>query len=276
MAVPHKQPPFAKVAAGSPAHISNLDMGDTCDSLIIRLKGTDFNKDHINGIFVGLGGKDVIDGMTGPQLHTINSYIGRNTNAQFLALHFTDPNSRTIDGESMGGIDTSLGYSSFTLRLDIDESADAPELDCWMFKSRPKPNTSQYKALFRAFLKTNQDFNSAKAHQLSPAFGSDAGVLLARLHMFHQHITRLDVKKNGVEIQGEGDNDVIQFMQNELNRVTQAGHLCYDPLFDNLQSNAVSTVKRDGTRAQMSLMAHLSEADNIDLVSEVYAAIDRI
>jgi len=273
MGVLHKQPPFQNVAAGQVANLPNLNMGDTCDMLLFKLGGT-FTVSQINGIRAKLGGKTIVDDLSGSQLSLINDYMGRVTSTTFLAIHFADINARTITGENIGSIDTSLGYTSFTLEVDIDAGAIAPTLECWMLKSPPKVGVD--KGVFKSYLKSVETFGAANTFNLSPAVGSAVGNLINRLHLFHANITRLDVKKNGLEILGDGEIAVVEFLQDELNRTTQAGLLVYDPLFDNNQSNSVSTVKPDGSVAPMEFRATLSAGDTITEISELYSSIATI
>lgn len=272
MGILHKQPPFENVGANSTAILPRLDMGETCDTIILELGGT-FTKTHLLGIRVMLGGKTIWD-LTGLDLDDINKYMNRTTEATLLALHFADPNARTILGESIGGVDTSLGYSSFGLEVDIG-GATSPTLAAWMVKSRPKAADSPHRPMFRAFLKATESISAAGTYNLRAPVGSDMGNLLARLHLMHANITQFDVKKGGLELQGNGKNSVVQFLQNELNRTAQSGHLVYDPMFDNNQSNAVATVKPNGRPATMEFKATISGSDTIVVYSELYTTLDR-
>lgn len=274
MSIYHKQPAFNNVVAGSTASITNLHQGDVCEALLLKLGGT-FTKAQIDGIRVRLGGKAVVDDLTGSQLDTINKYMGRTDNAAYLMIHFADPNSRTIDGEAIGGIDTSLNYGSFSIEVDINSGATSPTLECWMLK-RPAQAARLDRSVFKAYLKATQNLGAAGTYSLQPPLGSLVGNLINRVHHFHSNITKLNVKKSGLDIQDEGEVGVIQFLQNELNRTTQAGHFCYDPLFDNNQSNSISTTKPDGQPAPLEFRATVSAADNIIMVSELYTSIDRV
>ena len=275
MSVLHKQPAFNNVVAGSTASITNLHQGDTCEGLILKLGGTTFTKALMDAIRVKLGGKAIVDGLSGSQIDTVNQYMGRTANAAYLFIHFSDPNARTIDGEGIGGIDTSLRYGSFSIEVDINAGAVAPTLECWMLK-RPAQQGKPERAVFRAYTKSTQSISAAGAYSMQPSVGSLAGNLINRIHFFHANITQLDVKKNGLDIQDQGEVGLIQFLQNELNRTTQAGHFVYDPIFDNNQSNAVSTTRPDGNPAPLEFRATLSAADTVIMVGEIYTSIDRI
>lgn len=274
MSVLHKQPAFNNVVAGSTASITNLHQGDVCEGLILKLGGT-FTKAQIDGIRVKLGGKSIVDDLTGSQLDTVNKYMGRTDAAAYLAIHFADPNARTIDGEGIGGIDTSLRYGSFSIEIDINAGAIGPTLDCWMLK-RPAQIGKADRAIFKAYLKATQSISASGTYSLQPPLGSLAGNLINRLHMFHTNLTQVDVKKNGLDIWDDGEVGISQFLQNELNRTAQSGHFAYDPLFDNNQSNSVSTTRPDGMPAPLEFRAVLSGADTVVMVSEIYTSIDRV
>lgn len=274
MSVLHKQPSFNNVVAGSTAVLSNLDKGDSCIGLIFKLGGT-FTKAQIENLRVNLGGKRIVD-ITGSHLDDVNDYMKRTANANYLALYFGDPNARTITGEQMGAIDTSIGYSNFAVEVDIAAAAISPTLECWMIKGRPKPDASPYKRMFRAMLKAQSAPGGSGTFSLPVPLGSDSGSVLARLHMFHANITQVDVKKNGLAIQDNGENALVQFMQNELRRTTQAGMLVFDPMVNDNQSEAISTLKPNGQPANMSFDATLSAADTVTMYSELYTTIDRI
>ncbi len=285
MGLPIKQPPFQNVAPGQTCTIPRLDMGDTCDALLLKLSGNiattgsvAFTTAHIDAIRVKLGGKSVVDGLSGTEFKTINAYMDRHTATTFLMLQFADNMARTVTGEDMGAIDTTLGYSSFSMEVDLAQpnGAGTPALECWMVKSAPKPD-GETKALFRAYTKSVENFNAAATFSLSPALGSMAGNLLPRLHIFtpNDRIDRLDVKKNGVEIQGDGEKAVIEFLSGTT-RTAQAGHIAYDPCYSNNQSDAITTVRGNGTPANIEFRAALSAAETLTEVGELYTVINRI
>lgn len=286
MGLPIKQPPFQNVGRGLTATIPRLDMGDTCDALLLKLSGdlndspTAFAVSHLEEIYIKLGGKTVVDGLTGDQLQTINKYMLRNVQVisdQFLLIQFADNMARTISGEDMGAIDTTLGYSSFsaTVKIAGTGAGGNPGLECWMLKSAPKPE-GQTKALFRAYTKSIENFNAAATFSLSPALGSMAGNVLNRLHVFDESkIDQFDVKKNGVEIQGDGEKAVIEYIAGST-RKPQTGHVCYDPAYSNNQSDAITTVRKNGAPANIEFRATLSAAATLTEVAELYTVINRI
>jgi hypothetical protein len=271
----HAQAPFANVGAGNTAIISQLDQGDTCHALLLKLGGT-FTKAQIDEIRVKLGGKTIVL-VSGSQLDVINKYLKRTAAAAYLPIWFADPNARTINGEDWGSIDLSIPYKSFSIEVDINSGATNPTLECFMLKSPGGIKQMDKRAIFRAYLRNTEVRSAAGTFKLEPPLGSTEGVLLTRLHMFHANLTHLQVKKDGSELMSTAAVADIQYLQNELNRSNQSGHLCWDAVRDNNQSNSLSTLK-DGTSvpAQLYFNATLSGSDTINEVAEVYATIDRV
>lgn len=265
-----KLPPFQNVGVSQTAVLPNLPLGVVYDGILLQLGGT-FVASDISEIRVRLDGKTIAE-LSGPQLQDINDYMGRTANADFLPIWFADINSRTIQGENWGAIDTTLPYSSFSMEVDIDGTPTSPELDAWVVPGLPK--SQEQRAMFKAYLRAVQSISASGVHNLSPAVGRNT--LLSRLHLFHSNVTRLDVKRDGVEIQGDGEVAPVQYLQDELNRVTQSGHFCFDPLVRNNQSQSLRIFRGDGQPFSMEYKATLSGADTINQIAEVYGSIASI
>lgn len=269
----HKLPPFENVAANSTAILPRIPMGETYDKITLKLGGTAFTKAMITAIRLRLGGKLIWD-VTGTALDTINQYMGETASAAYLTLNFAERQARTIVGEEIGAIDTSLPYSGFSMEVDIG-AATAPTLAGWADRSAPQTG-KPHQALFRAITKAVETPGAAGVFNLDMPLGSDKGTLIKRIHMFHSNVTEFAVKKNGLDLQDQGEIALIQFEQNELARTTQAGHFAYDPIVRDNQSEAVSTVRGDGSRANFEFKATLSAADTITSYPELYSDINRV
>lgn len=260
-----KAPPFQNVGAGQTANLPNLPTGLIYDGLVLKLGGT-FTKAQIDEIRIRLGGKTILE-MTGSELDTINQYMARVENASYLPIWFADPNARGVVGENQGAIDTrNVQYDAFSIEADINSGTTSPTLECWIIPGRPK--LADFVGMFRAYTKAVQSISASGVHNLTPALAS--GALLNRLHVFHTNITRLDVKQAGFELQGDGENGIVQFVQNELRRETQSGHLAFDPTVRDNQADAMPLFRQDGSRVPTEFKATLSGADTVELISEMY------
>lgn len=278
MSIPVKQPPFNNVTAGSTAIISRLDQGETCDALVLRLAGTFTVAAHLDLLKVRLGNKTILE-LTGAELEKINKEKKRATSDTMLVIHFADPQARTIIGQQLGAIDTSIGYSSFSIEAKINGAAVNPELDCWMMKSPPKVRDDQgHFLLFRSYLRGEQSYPAAKTYALDVPLGSDEGVILNAMHMFGENdtCTQLDVKRDGLDIQDEGERDVIEFLYGEDKLAKQAGMFTYAPAFDGNQSKNLKTLRDNGKPAAFKFLATFSAADNVVMVSEVLSVLQHV
>jgi hypothetical protein len=274
-----KLPPFENVGANQVAVMPRIPMGETYHGIILKLGGTTFTKSLIAQIKIRLGGKVIWD-LTGSQLDVIDLFMGQTANAAYLLIPFSDFNARTTYGESIGAIDTSLPYSGFAMEVSIG-AATAPTLEAWSLTTKEKVVQEAWqRPLFRCMVPATHSIGAAGGFNLPIPLGSDSGAFIKRIHNFHANITEFSVKMNGSDIQDQGENGVIQFFQNNLTRVTQAGHLAFDPTVLDNQANAIPTVRsiENGLkrRNNFEFKATLSGADTIVTVSELYADIESV
>lgn len=275
MSILKKLPAPLNVAASSTALINRIPLGPTYDSIILQLGGTTFDASHISAIRVLLDNK-LIWNITGPHLQDINDYMAFTANAAYVEIPFKDVNARTINGMMVGGLDTSLDYKTFDIEVDIG-AATAPTLDAFAQISPPKPAPGpgeiDVRPIFRALLKSVHTPNAAAEFDLPIPIGSQAGALIKQVHFFHSNITQIDVKKDGLYLQDKGTNAIVQYVQNRATRTTQAGLIVFDPVVDDVQSQAISTVRPDGRKATFEWLATLSGADTVTAYSDVYTTL---
>lgn len=269
-------PQMVNVGPAKQALIDRVPQGDVYEAFVFKLGGT-LTKAQLNNVIFTLGGKRIWDA-TGTHADKLFSYMKRTANAAYLAVWFADPNSRTVFGSSIGAIDTSVGYSDFSVKVDLDAAAAAGStLECKALVSDPVSGDDPDRLKIRCLLKATQAPASAADHDLQPNLGSEAGALLRQLHLFHANLTNLYVTKDGIPLQDKAALADIQFLQNELRRTTQAGHFAFDPLayYDN-QSDSVPTLKRLGDQlraASFKFRATLSAADVLTLYSDIYTTV---
>lgn len=264
-------PAFQNVVNTGTAVLPNIPMGEVFHAIRLVLGGT-FTKAEITGIRLRLGGK-VIWNITGSHLDKINQYMGETANAAYLTLNFAEPEAKTILGEAIGALDTSLGYSGFSMEVDIT-GATSPTLVGYAYTTPPQGGGAR--PLFKAYLAATWTPGAAGQFALALPLGSSSGNLIKRVHNFHANITQLDVKLDGVDLLDNGTVGLLQFEQNELTRTTQAGHLAFDPLVRDNQSDVIPTVRQDGTPAALDYRATVSAADTIVTYTEMYTTLDRL
>lgn len=253
-----------------------IPQGYCYHGILFGLGGTAFTKSNITRIKLRLGGKLIWD-LTGDELDTINKYLGMTANAAYLLLPFSELNSKTILGESIGAIDTaSIQYSSFSLEVTIG-AATAPTLTAWALVTDIKvTDAPEHIPLIKSFISSTHNKAAAGKYNLPIPVGSALGGLIKRVHLFHTNLTAFDVKMNGLDIQDLGQIGVEQFWQNNLTRVTQAGHLAFDPLSRDNQSDALPTLDAGGKEINFLWNATFSAADTVAALTEMYTLVQNM
>jgi hypothetical protein len=131
-----KLPPIQNVGANQTAVLPQLPHGMTYDCIILALGGT-FTKAQITGIRGYLNGKMFLDCL-GAHLDVQNQYKGMVAAATYISINFAERRARTIVGEQIGAIDTSVGVDTFNFEFDIG-GATSPTLQAYAIVSPPKP-----------------------------------------------------------------------------------------------------------------------------------------
>ena len=271
-------PPFQNVAANDTAVIPNLRIGPTYNNILLTLGGT-FTKAQMTEIRIILGGK-LIWRIAGDEMDSIDKYYLETAAATVLHLDFSDPNAKTPFGMLVGALDTSLGYNSFQMEVDIG-GATSPTLsgiaDIGPPKPAPEVGEIDIRPVFRALLKATHTPGAAvTGHTLNIPLGSQQGTTIKAVHLFNSNVTAFEVTKNQLWLQQTGALAQVQALQNRLNRATQSGLFSWDPLLSNLQGDGTLTSNPDGSPANMEFRVDTSAADTIKSITDLYATVDRL
>lgn len=273
-----KLPPIQNVGANQTAVLPQVPHGMTYDSIVLALGGT-FTKAQITGIRSRINGKQFVD-ITGSHLDAENQYKKKTADASYISMDFAERTARTVVGEQIGAVDTSIGVDTFDFEFDIG-GATSPTLDAYALISPPKPiniggQPNQNKRTISAILKKVHSLSGAADHNVTMPLGSRLGGLIKRVHMHHANVTAVEVRKDGTYLQQEGLIGLVSFVQDELNRAAQSGHVCFDPTFTDNQSDAVSTIRGDGSPASFEFTITTSATDTVTSYTEMYTTINRL
>lgn len=274
-----EQPVFQNVVAGGTAIIPAMDLGMTFAGLILECGGTTMDNTKINEVIMTVDGIDIFK-LKGSELLAINKFYNETANAQYLYIPFVDEEARTLDGELLGGLDTSI-RRRISLKVEIDATAVAPTLTCIANVLPPKvdPATGASRpdrAWFKTFVQADHAPASGGQKQLIIPHGA-TGNLIKAVHLFHSNITEVNVKRDTVALLDDGRVAAMQYVQNRRKRTTQSGHFAVDFTLLNNQSDAVPTVKLDGkTPSNFRYDVVLSAADTIQSQTEVYTTIENL
>lgn len=263
--------PFENVAANARAVLkSSRVLGNTVEAVHLKLGGT-LTKALITLIRVKLNQKTIWE-ITGSELDSYNAYLGMPQDASHLSLYFGEPRARTVQGQLLGAIDTSLGVRDFTLEVDLGAGA-GHTLQAWAEISPPKLLGPAENALIRGLLLSTLTPNSAADHTLHINTGNAAGALIKRLAVFHANLTKFRVKRDGVDIFEDVDIALNSFIQNNTGHDPQAGLYVADFIHDDNQSRAITTRRPDGTEVNHQFIFSTSAADTMRVLADVYAPL---
>lgn len=271
----HKLTPFQNVGANLTAVLPDISRGGfTYENILLRLGGTAFAKTDITGIRLTLGGK-LLWNVTGAHLDKLNAYVKRASGATFLPLWFANPNARDVSGYLAGAIDTSFGYKDFSMEVDVG-GATAPTLEAYALKSGPIDRKQVYAPMVRTLIKSTHALAAAGEFSLPVSLGGRQGALVRAVHLMHANVTKLQVAKDSFWLMQEGVNAVNQFYQNELYRASQAGHIAYDPTYQDDDRDAVPTLLAPGVQSAFELKATVSDADTIIAYSDMLQTVEAV
>lgn len=266
-----KLPPFQNVVANGTAVLPDIPQGMVYESLLLQLGGGNTIA-NMTGIRLWLGGKKIWE-VTGQHLDALNKYCKRAGSATFLPLWFANPNAPDIESYMAGAIDTSPRYSNFSLEIDHG-AAVGPTLTAFAMKSSPRDKSAQLQGMVRALVKSAHAPASANEFSLPVPIGTRSGALIRAIHFFHAQITKLQVTKDSFFLLQEGSNAVVQYLENEFYRTTQAGLISWDPTQQNDDRDAIPTLREQGVLSTFEFKVTTAAADNITAYSDLLATVD--
>ena len=271
----HKLPPFQNVGASQTAVMPVVHAGQTVVGILFKLGGGAFTHTHVSNIRCRLDGKQFVD-ITGLHLDSICDYETYGADAAFLYLPFGDLQAMTQRGQMMGAIDTSVaGIKPMEMEVDIG-AATTPTLEAWVVLAPPKAIDDPNKFTVRAYLKATHGISAAGEFSQPIPMGSQRGALIHRLYAFSSVVTKLQVAKDGLWLQQEGEAAVLDYMQALVNRANQSGLITFDPTFTDAQTDAIATQRRDGNPAQFDFKFTTSGAGTVITYTSLLSTIDKI
>ena len=132
-------------------------------------------------------------------------------------------------------------------------------------------------AQHRALIETVLTISAAVSNQSQQiGVGSAAGSQIKKILFFHGgNMTRLDVKKEGLNIYEEVDAALNDYLQDDLwgARLPQANLFVYDRLVDTSYGQAGTTIKRSGVPFNWQFRVSTSAADTVTVFADLISAV---
>ena len=278
----HKLPPFQNVGLSQTAVMPLVHAGMTVVGIVFKVGGTAPNIEaDMGNIRCRFDGKQFVD-ITGAHLNSMNLYetygTGLGGTAEYMLLPFGDLQAKTQRGQMLGAIDTSISGVK-PLEMEVDLTAAFPAdgtLEAWAILAPPKAMDDPNKLTIRAYLKATHGITAAGEFTQPIPMGSQRGALIHRIYAFHANVTKLQVAKDGLWLQQEGEIELLDYQQALVNRANQSGLVCFDPTFTDAQGDAIATQRPNGQPAMFDFKFTTSASDTIITYSSIYSSIDKI
>lgn len=274
--------PFQNVATtGHFVLSSRLVLGNVIERIILELGGTSLTKAMITNLVVRLNGKVVFGPISGTHLDLIQKYLLLVNDAARLTIDFTEPVSRSIQGQLMGAIHTNAaGVTDFTIEGDIT-GATAPTLVAYAQLRNPDTMTPERGfdpatlPLIRAIIPTTVTETAAGEFQHDLNTGSRGDSLIKRVFINSTILTAFKVRRDSLDLYEGVSTALAGYLEAEYGRDDQANMYVWDPLVDGNQSDVVIT--RTGNRESVfQFLFTASGAGAHTVYSDVYTTLGRL
>jgi len=266
--------PFLNVAANSRAVLSTNQLrGYSVHGLIFKRGGT-FTAAHMSNIRIRMGGKPIVDTITGTQLATMNAYRGITDTTGYLSMMFGDPTARTIRGEHLGDLDLSVYQNDLEIQVDIG-AATSPTLEVIALVSVSKAAMNigfgeSDILTFRAIVPTQVTLDAAATRQAIQIAGGGVGSSFSSINIFHTNLTSLDYKKQSLLKWEDISIAEAAQMASIYGRTAQSGLFVLDRTMDGNQSEAESTVDSAGKQWNQQFKVTSSDADTLSIFVDCF------
>jgi hypothetical protein len=275
----HLEPWVNVVATGRAVLNSGLVLGNIIERVYLTLGGGAFTKSMITAVRVKLNGKVTFSDISGANLDLFQTYQLGNTAAGFLTVDFVEPDSKSMQGEIIGAIDTNAaGVNTFTMEADIS-GATTPALDSWAQLrdvSSVSPQNGfnpNLRPLLRAFISTSLTATAAAEQQYQINVGSGGNSLIKRLVIFSTILTNVRIKRNSLDIYEFVAPTLATWIQGDYAKHPQANMYVVDWLVDGNQSDTQLTRNADNTIANYQFLLTASGAGTFLVYADVYSIL---
>lgn len=273
-----KLEPFENVGASKTALLKTTRLWPNTLEYIALVLGGTFVKSDISQIKVRFGTKVVWD-ITGAQLNSINLFEGRPATATVLTLPFANSRARHLEQQYIGAPDFgSIGIREVTVEVTIGAGAIGPTLEAWAEVAPPKLLTPAQNQLFRALLRTSLSPSAAVVDQPQQInYGQNGGALLRRLNFFSALVTKLKIKRDGLDYYEDVTLALNNAILDELGWDPQASIFTFNAVEDDNELKSLTSVRDDGQGGSLvpqQILMTTSGAGAFDVVADVFTNIN--
>lgn len=269
---------FENVGNGKTALLKTTRLWpNTLEYIALKLGGT-FTKANISQIKVRFGTKVVWD-ITGSQLNSMNLFEGRTATATVLTLPFGNTRARHLEQQYIGAPDFgALGVRQVDIEVAVSGATDPITLEAWAEVAPPKLLSPAQNLLFRALLRTPLSPSAAVVDQPQQInYGQAGGSLLRRIHFFTALVTKLKIKRDGLDYYEDVDSALNNALLDEAGWDPQAGIFTFNAIEDDNELKALTSIRDDGQGGSLvpqQILMTTSGAGAFDVVADVFTNLN--
>ncbi len=270
---------FPSVAANATSSMTTDQVrGYSVHGIVLERGGTTFPHTDINSVRVRCNGKDIVNLLTGAQLHAMTDYEGMPNVTNYDFLFFGDPAARTIRGQHLGDLDCSIYDYPLTIEVDIG-AATAPTLNAYALVGVPKLQmgigySKVEAAIIRALPRTViQPSAAVTRNAYGISIGSSPGARIRRVWFFNTNLTSVDLQKQSL-IKWQDVSDALNSaVEQQFVRTPQGGLYVLDRVMDGNQGESETTVSPSGQQWNIQVSLTTSAADTITAWADIFTTL---
>jgi hypothetical protein len=249
---------------------------NTLEYFVFELGGT-FTKAMITRLLIRFGSKVVWD-VTGSQLLSMNLFEGRPNTATVLILPFSNSRARHLEQQYIGAPDFgAIGVRKVTIEVTI-AGATSPTLAAWAEIAPPKLLSPSQNLMFRALLRQPLTPSAAVVDQAQQInWGQAGGAFLRRMHFFSALVTKLKIKRDGLDYFEDISLAVNNAILDENGWDPQANIFSFNSVEDDNELKALTSIRNDGAGGSLvpqQILMTTSGSGSFEVVSDIFATLN--
>lgn len=285
-----KLEPIQNVAASQHFVLnSKLVLGNVIEGIVLDKTGSGALLDaNLTNLQVKLNGKVIFGPINAADLRLAEIYHTGVNNITYLHIPFTETRASTKADQLIGAISCpDAGVVDFQIEGDIG-TATTPALTAYAVLRDPAtlrtmpgyiPGTERF---IRALIPTTLAPAVAAELPFTLNYGSRGDSLIKRTYLFSTIATALRVKRDQVEVLGNGAVPLanLSYLQSLYGETGQTNLIVWDPLVDGHQNDAFPTrtqlANGSAIESVYQWLITVSGAGTIRAFNDVYSTLDRL
>lgn len=266
---------FPSVVASAISTLTTDELVDRSVHALIFERNAANTTANMTNLRVRVNGKDIVQGLSAARLVDMNEWDGLIDVANYSTFFFGDPTARTIRGEHLGDLDTSIYRGPLEIEVTLGAAA-APALQVYALTGVPKVNmgigfSPGEAAAFRALIRTViTEAAAVSRKQYGISLGVAPGALIRKIAFFHTNLTSVEFRKQSLIKHDDVSIALNNAVAQQYARLAQAGLYMLDRIQDGNMGEAEPTVQQDGRPWNLSLALTLGAADTVTAFADVY------